>query len=290
MTIKDNLSGAFLPMLSGFTVLTIEGRDAEAFAQAQFMNDLRPLAPEHWHWNGWLNAKGRVIALFALLHVAPDRLWLVLPDHDATALAEALQRFVFRSKLSLTVRNEWQAAADWHTAPDTSESPDSIAGEPDTGLRLNWGGPTEPRHLWLLPAGDPALAAASPDNDARWHDYDLRHGFPRLRGDHVAAWTPHMLSLDRLAAFSVKKGCYPGQEIVARTHFLGQSKRVLAGLCGTGLTAGLGIESDGQTVGTVICANPDGQRALAVISAAEPLHVATGACHRVALLDGLRRP
>lgn len=290
MTIKDNLSDAGLPMLSGFTVLAIEGRDADAFAQAQFMNDLRPLAPGHWHWNGWLNAKGRVIALFALLRVAPDRLWLMLPDHDATALAEALQRFVFRSKLSLTAQSEWIAAADWCADTGAAEHLDLIEGDRVSGLRLNWGSPAEPRHVWLLPACDPALAAATPGNDARWHEYDLRHGFPRLRADHVAAWTPHMLSLDRLAAFSVKKGCYPGQEIVARTHFLGQSKRVLTGLCGTGLTAGLGIESDGQSVGTVICANASGQRALAVLSAAEPLHAATGACHRVALLDGLRRP
>lgn len=290
MTIKDNLSDAGLPMLSGFTVLAIEGRDADAFAQAQFMNDLRPLAPGHWHWNGWLNAKGRVIALFALLRVAPDRLWLVLPDHDATSLAEALQRFVFRSKLSLTAQSEWIAAADWCADTGAAEHLDLIEGDLVSGLRLNWGSPAEPRHFWLLPAGDPALAVATPGNDARWHEYDLRHGLPRLRGDHVAAWTPHMLSLDRLAAFSVKKGCYPGQEIVARTHFLGQSKRVLTGLCGTGLTAGLGIESDGQSVGTVICANASGQRALAVLSAAEPLHAATGACHRVALLDGLRRP
>ena len=55
----------------------------------------------------------------------------------------------------------------------------------------------------------------------------MRHGLPRLPASQREQWTPQQLALDRLAAYSVKKGCYPGQEIVARTHFLGKAKRSL---------------------------------------------------------------
>ncbi|MEO6364666.1 MAG: folate-binding protein, partial [Luteimonas sp.] len=58
-------------------VVSITGRDATAFAQAQFMNDVAALAVGHWQWNGWLTPKGRVIALFALLKVEGETLLLV---------------------------------------------------------------------------------------------------------------------------------------------------------------------------------------------------------------------
>ncbi|HZX80401.1 MAG TPA: tRNA-modifying protein YgfZ, partial [Lysobacter sp.] len=58
-----------------------------------------------------------------------------------------------------------------------------------------------------------------------WAALDLRHGWPAIPGVRLDAWTPQQLSLQRFPAFSVRKGCYPGQEIVARTHFLGRAKR-----------------------------------------------------------------
>ena len=59
--------------------------------------DVASLADGHWQWSGWLTPKGRVIALFALLRFDAGKLWLLLPDADATQLRESLQRFVFRS-------------------------------------------------------------------------------------------------------------------------------------------------------------------------------------------------
>ena len=55
-------------------VIELEGRDASAFAQAQFMNDINVLESGHWHWNGWLTPKGRVVALFALIRLSEDRI------------------------------------------------------------------------------------------------------------------------------------------------------------------------------------------------------------------------
>src|SRR3546814_13026391 len=91
--------------LSGQHVIAMDGRDAAAFAQAQFMNDLNGLQPGQWHWNGWLSPKGRVLALFALLKWSEQRVWLLLPDADAIALAEGLKRFLFRSKVAIAARH-----------------------------------------------------------------------------------------------------------------------------------------------------------------------------------------
>jgi len=80
---------------------------AAAFAQAQFMNDVKSLADGHWQWNGWLTPKGRVIALFALLRLSEQKVWLLLPDADAAAMAQSLKRFVFRSKVAIDLREDW---------------------------------------------------------------------------------------------------------------------------------------------------------------------------------------
>ena len=139
-----------------------------------------------------------------------------------------------------------------------------------------------------------------PANPAsRWRGFDLSHGLPRLAADQSEAWTPQQLSLDRLRAFSVKKGCYPGQEIVARTHFLGKVKRELVRLQGPGVDAlddvmggeppHAGIATVG-TIGRLICA--EGEEGLAVmpIDAGDgPFSTGNQPCTRLPLLDGLAR-
>ena len=249
--------------LPGHDVLAITGRDAVAFAQAQFMNDVAALADGGWHWNGWLTPKGRVIALFALLRRDAETLWLVLPDAGASELATKLQRFVFRSKVRLEPRDDLQTNGRFE-APSMASG--STIAQVDGAFELDVGGDGGPRCLRIghtEAAPDEALAA-------RWRGFDLQHGLPRLRDSQVEAWTPQQLSLDRLRAFSVKKGCYPGQEIVARTHFLGQVKRGLALFHADGPVAEVAsIEAEGRAIGTIACVQ--GELALAVVSLDAPV-------------------
>jgi folate-binding protein YgfZ len=270
--------------LPGHEVLAITGRDAVAFAQAQFMNDVAALADGQWQWNGWLTPKGRVIALFALLRHDPETLWLLLPDAGASELATNLQRFVFRSKVQLAARGDLHATGRFE--PPTIASGSTIA-QVDGATELDLGGDGESRCLRIAPtdaAPDEALAA-------RWRGFDLQHGLPRLREAQVEAWTPQQLSLDRLRAFSVKKGCYPGQEIVARTHFLGQVKRGLALFrADAPLAEGGAISADGRDIGSVVSAQDD--LALAVVPFDAPsagLNAADVALVPAPLLGGLDR-
>ncbi len=289
MTFKTNLPAASCPALSGFSVLEARGADAAAFLQAQSMNDVAVLAPGHWHWNGWLTPKGRVIALFALLRLAPDRFWLLLPDFPAAELQARLQRYVFRSKLVLSIAPVVVAAGPSAATPAS----DQYVGDDASGLALDFGGEGGPRTLWLLPAADPALAPADAGTDHAWFAADLAHGLPRLPADAVEAWTPQMLSLARLSAYSLRKGCYPGQEIVARTHYLGQAKRELARLSGQDLRPGLSVETAaGAAAGQVVCAAVSGREALAVLAADTGDELVAGGhpCRRLTLSAGLARP
>jgi folate-binding protein YgfZ len=283
-----------LASLSGYSILGAEGPDAGAFLHAQAMNDVRALAPGQWQWNGWLNAKGRVIALFALLRTAPDAYFLVLPDYPAAELQPKLQRFVFRSKLRLQAHDDWRCAAEMDGAAADSTTRDLADGDTQSGWRLDMGGDGGARFLHLLPPGGEAGVAHDPGVESTWRDADLAHGLPRLDGDAIEAWTPQMLSLDRLRAFSLKKGCYPGQEIVARTHYLGKARRGLARLSGVALARGAVVETgDGQDIGRVVCISDDGGQALAVVQvdhASEAMRTSAGPIALLPLLQGLQRP
>jgi folate-binding protein YgfZ len=108
------------------------------------------------------------------------------------------------------------------------------------------------------------------------------------------AYTPQMLSLERLRAFSLAKGCYPGQEIVSRTHYLGQAKRGLALFGGTGLRAGDDVvNAAGVVAGTLASATADGGLALAVLARerdAGPLRCGIQELAEMPLVGGLQRP
>ncbi|MBS7455829.1 YgfZ/GcvT domain-containing protein [Coralloluteibacterium stylophorae] len=259
---KPNASVAALPALP-FGVLEIAGPDAVAFAQAQFTNDAAALADGHWQWSGWLTPKGRVIALFALLKLDPERVWLLLPDAPAATLATRLARYVFRSKLRLDVRDGLRILADIDgavlPAPPSPAAILRIAGM--TVLDLS--DAHAPRRLALVEDAAADAGGAAPIA-AQWRRSDLAAGLPRLVGDQVEAWTPQMLGLDSLRAYSLKKGCYPGQEIVSRTHYLGQAKRGPVLLSGGGFADGDAVRMGDRDVGIVVAAADD--LALAVIA------------------------
>lgn len=250
----------FFP-LDDHSVLALEGPEAIAFAHAQFSSDVAALAVGHWQWSTWLTAKGRVLAVFALLRTGEHALRLVLPDVDAAELADALRRYVFRRKVTLAARPDLRVAGAF-AAPAQARGP-LLAGDEANGLELDYGTAALPRTLRL--AGGPG--ATEPASTEAWSVADLRLGLPRLPPSQREQWTPQQLALDRLAAFSVKKGCYPGQEIVARTHFLGRAKRELLLLqVADAAEPGAAVLQAGQAIGSLASAAGRSPRyALAVV-------------------------
>jgi len=210
-------------------LLEISGADAAAFAHAQFASDVRALAVGHWQWSAWLSAQGRVRALFRLLRVADDRLVAAWWGVPVAALRDELARYVFRSRVQL--RAGAAAAAGYF---DPTQLPAGIAPPSADAFRddgrvcvLPVAGGAAPRWIAFGDAAALAGADASDDALARWRAADIEAGLVEIGQDQADRQLPAWLGLDRLGAVSVTKGCYPGQEIVARMHFRGGNKRWL---------------------------------------------------------------
>ena len=271
-------------LLPDHRVLTLSGRDAAAFAHAQFMNDVANLPVGNWQWNGWLTPKGRLVALFALLRRDEQALWLLLPDADPMDLATALQRFVFRSKVTLENRADLAVIGSFSRSTRASQA--QAAEFNGDGIELDMCAEGGPRCLRIG-----AHANSAGIGTERWMAFDIEHGLPRLPASQSGQWTPQQLSLDRLRAYSVRKGCYPGQEIVARTHFLGQAKRGLVLFeAGSAMTVGGEVRDGERVLGPIVSAG--GNRALGVLPlehAATVLHAGGMALRELPLLGGLAR-
>jgi folate-binding protein YgfZ len=205
--------------LESFAVLRISGRDALAFAQAQLANDLRALAVHAWQWNCLLNAQGRVIALMQLLRVDDAEIAAILPAASVGMVRDHLVRYVLRSKVTLSIDAGCPLGRVGDGPMPLAPGGEIVAEGP--GWRWSIGGERD-RALAIGLAADATMDASA------WGAADIDDGIPWLVGDAVAAHVPHALGLGALPAFSTSKGCYPGQEIVARTHFLGRNKRRLA--------------------------------------------------------------
>ncbi len=202
------------------TLVGFEGRDAIAFAHAQFTSDVAGLAPGTWQWSAWLDAQGRARAVFALLNVAPERLVAWLPRGDGVAFAAELRRFVFRSKVAI-------APIEGFTLLDAGEArtPAGVVATEHDGWAIALPGHGG-RTALLAPATTPAREDA--DAAASWALADVRAGLPWIDGTTTGTLVAAALDLARLGAVSYDKGCYPGQEIVARLHFRGGNKRLPA--------------------------------------------------------------
>lgn len=200
-------------------VLALEGPDSMAFLQAQLTADLRQLEPGHGTLAAWCSPQGRVIAV---MHVVrqDERLLAVLPRELVADVAQRLGRFVMRARLSISDESSVLAVT-------------GISGHEGTALPAPPGAATARlaggRDLLVVPT--PQLAAWTgappPAAEGAWEAIAVRLGEPEVYAATSESWVPQMLNLDLLGGVSFRKGCYPGQEIVARTQHLGRIKRRL---------------------------------------------------------------
>lgn len=199
-------------------LVQLQGPDARSFAQSQFCSDVANLPANDWQWSAWLDAKGRVRYFFALIEADVDRLLAWLPLGDAATFALDLLRFKFRARLDVESVDGFSVLGQFDAAQDSARW--QRDGE---SLRLRLDGAT-PRLVSLAPA-----PASEVDHDAlqRWRACDAGDGLPLIDTASAVQFVPQALDLEQLGAVSFRKGCYPGQEIVARLHFRGGNKREL---------------------------------------------------------------
>jgi len=263
MPFKLNFSPAKGFRLPGHAVIHVTGPDSQAFLQAQCMNDVNALKDGEWQYNGWLSPQGRVFALFYVMRIEDGHFLLILPALPPQLLIDGLRRFVFRSKVRFEIEMSRHLSGSIGM-PITPE--ELIGGGLNDGFLLQIGQGETSRQLHL------GSKAGISDFDAaqRWHEIDMAAGWVWIDESLQDLWTPHMLSLQQLKAFSLSKGCYPGQEIVARTHYLGKSKRGLFIVTGKNLQPGAPLFQENREVGRVANGSYDGSMGVAVLNAGIP--------------------
>ncbi len=223
--------------LSHYGLIELKGEDAQTFLHGQITNDLRGLGAERAVFAGYLSAKGRMLANFIVLKRG-DALLVLLPEALRESIQKRLGMFVLRAKVRLR-----DAGADWVrlgvNGADAALAdalgfalPQALMavthGEQAFALRLG------AQRLDVFVAADaaPALwqrlrAHCRPVGTPAWDWLLVRAGVPVVLPATQDLFVPQMANMELLGGVSFNKGCYPGQEIVARSQYLGKVKRRL---------------------------------------------------------------
>lgn len=246
-----------LQTLDHLGCLHIAGADRASFLQGQFTSDVAGLESGICGLTSHCNRQGRVFAT-ALAVPTDDAIILVMPAEQVEDVRKRLAMYVLRSKVTLdTGTDAFSLTAAWQAPTDgVPGSPWCTAPLPDGRLAIRYPGP---RPRWLL-IGDPA---GGPDAAEDWRFDDINAGLGQVYVATREEFLPQALNLDALGGISFEKGCYVGQEIVARLHFRGTVKRrtrLLFAAAGEAAVPGSGIQLADKTVGKVVDAASDGQR------------------------------
>jgi folate-binding protein YgfZ len=261
------MTARYCPSLP-YACIDARGADAATFLNGQLSRALDTLDDARAPLAGWHDPRGRVRALLRVVRRA-DRWWLATQADVAVATAKRLAMFVLRAAVKIEVAADVGVGA-LLDADDAWLAARGLSGSvPVTGVVTNGGlacvrlGPS----LWHLLGPRATLEAFAADlpraSEAEALLAEVRLGLPAIGAPVVEHFVAQMLNLDVLDAVSFDKGCYPGQEVIARVHHLGSVKRRMRRYAcdsaappapGTAVTA-----ADGTSVGEVVRGASAGQ-------------------------------
>jgi hypothetical protein len=247
--------------LERYGLLHAAGDDARAFLHAQLTNDIEHLASGQARYAGWCSPKGRLLATFLVVPYSGGFL-LQLARSLAPAIAKRLSMYILRSKVKLAdVSGAWTHFGVWGA---DGGAPLEVR-EQDGVVRIG----IEPSRSLVLAAGDAAGRYAPTLPADAWALAEVRAGRPLIEQLTQDQFVPQMVNYELAGGVDFHKGCYPGQEIVARSQYRGAVKRRMYRLRGAVLKPGQDLYSDdapGQPSGTVV--NAAGDESLAVLQTA----------------------
>lgn len=272
--------GSFAAPLSDFGLLVTSGEEAGRFLHALLTNDVEHLSPGVARWGGWCTAKGRLLATFRYWR-DPSAVFLAVSRPLAAAHARRLAMFVLRAKARVADASDAHAlfglcgepaagavAETFGLAVPGSDASASAAGAHLVGLPPLPGAAPRPR--WLLAVSADAAATAwtaisavaVPVSGAAWRRTEVLAGIPRIVPGTSELFVPQMLNFESVDGVDFRKGCYPGQEVVARSQYLGKLKRRMFVARGDGAPPEPGSDvvpaAGGEPCGQVVLAAPDG--------------------------------
>lgn len=275
--------------LEHLALLRVAGADRDAFLQGQLSSDIAALTPERAQLTSFNSPKGRVLAVMQLVRHG-DTILMLLPASIAGAVRQRIALYILRSKA--VVEEAAGLRCFGLAGPDAAGRVAALTGAAPPGG--DWGvAAGNGRVAWRVPGPVARLVVAGPGDaiesawgecadfagadDAYWRLQDVLAGLPEITPATQDAFVAQMLRLDELGAISFNKGCYTGQEVIARAHYRGRVKRHSA--AGRSESAAI-IEpaatladASGQTAATVVHAAPDpdgGQVVLAVLQREYP--------------------
>jgi folate-binding protein YgfZ len=213
MPLKINLASRFL--------LRIAGPDAQAFLQGQITQDVKQLKPGQALLFAHCSPKGRVL-FNGYLWQEQEAWWMELPASRGPFAQDRLNRYRLRSRVTLEPVSTPYWGLIFSSAEECAES---LHQARNLGLHAIGLDPT--RHLLICPELPSPWNLMEEGTLEQWQQSTLERGIAEIEEDTADEWIPQMLNWDQLAGISFDKGCYTGQEIVARTHFLGKVKRGL---------------------------------------------------------------
>ncbi len=270
--------------LSHLGILEISGEDAINFLQGQVTNDVKQLNGKNSQYTGYCTPKGRLLGLF-LAFAHADHLHLQMPAELIAPIMQRLKMYVMRSKVSIIDKSA-DILCLGLAGPGADKVLENLLGgcpsevhalvtlEKATLLRLPGTLPrfliftnrTHAENIWQALANDAIKVGKSV-----WDYLEIQSGIPEVVAATEEAFVPQMLNLDVLNGINFKKGCYTGQEIVARTHYLGKIKRrtLLAHLeSNASPQAGDNLQLDGseEAIGQIVRAAPAPQGGFDVLA------------------------
>ncbi len=249
----------FIAPLTHLSVLSISGEDAALFLQGQTTCDIYKLELGKAQLGALCNAKGRTISTFIIIK-QPHEFQLILTTELLPKVQKKLQLYILRAKVTLT---------------DCSDAFTVIGLKSNTSVNNAIDYPDQQNRYLIIAALDEAQNIWNTYSDYQaittqaWLSLDIDAGIPWLFKETTEEFVPQMLNLDTLNAISFEKGCYTGQEIVARTHYLGKNKRSLTLMnydSSDTITLGshiISTENPELILGTVVLHTP--QKLLAVL-------------------------
>jgi len=212
-------------------VIRAEGPDAASFLHGQLTQDFSLLGSGDARLAALCTAKGRVIASFIGIKPQPELILLVCSRDILAATLKRLSMFVLRAKVKLTDATDQFAL---YGLAGTALADNGLDAALPPGKRIAVGDDVSvvslypadgvPRALWIAPAGHPAPVGPALD-DSLWQWSEVRSGIVTLTTPVIDAFVPQMINYESVGGVNFKKGCYPGQEVVARSQFRGTLKR-----------------------------------------------------------------
>jgi hypothetical protein len=215
----------------GFGLIYVNGEDADEFLQSQLTCDISALTLNQSTYSGWCNPKGRLLTTFMVLR-SPLGFILLLPSNNIDPVTSRLKMYILRAKVSVEKAPQTievvelcggQLIHNIKLLVDTLDSKCGITlhNYPNNQERALIIGEAESLKTLRAELDQPVLAAD--ENHHHW--LNIRHGIPEISITTSELFVPQEVNLDLLDGVSFTKGCYPGQEIVARMRYRGKLKR-----------------------------------------------------------------